>query len=51
MTTAEAIAEMMRNWNRAEALVRATFPGLDPEAVRVCVGMLMNESLGLPLSH
>ena len=44
---AAQIKEMMDNWNKTEAAVRAAFPSADAETVYQMTAAAMNKSLGL----
>lgn len=47
MSTAQAIAEMMANWTKAEAQARAQNPTATDEEIYQTVSAAMNRSLGL----
>lgn len=45
MTTAQALAEMLANWTKTEAAVRAAYPAADDEQVYQITAAAMNKSL------
>lgn len=47
MESAEAIREMMDNWNKVEAAVRAAYPTAGDEDIYQITAATMNKSLGL----
>lgn len=47
MESAEALKEMMDNWNKVEAAVRAAYPSAGNEDIYQITAATMNKSLGL----
>ena len=47
MANADAIKEMMDNWNKTEEAVKATFPKASAEAIYQMTAEAMKRSLGL----